>query len=288
MKLSDALRQLLSGWRSDLSPEWSAAFATIEPDFSAVDPDLALANGEVVFPGRKGRAPPGARSDSHVFRALEGIAPDQVRVVVIGQDPYTHVSQATGRSFEQGDLEDWLGSPPVTPSLRRLIQALAFHRTGDRKYLEGVTGWTSLVEAVRQHDLNIEPARTLWDQWQAQGVIFINAIFTFNRFDPDFQFRGHQPLWKPMVRRLLDALVLRQNAQLVCVGWGGKAGQVIKDAGVETAAKAAGTWLKSVRIVKGPHPNAPPHDAPPFLASSDRLEDINIAIRSLSGNEVRW
>jgi len=287
-KLRVALQQLLSGWRNDLSPEWAAAFSAIEPDFAAVDPSLTLTNGEVIFPGRKGQAPPGARSDSHIFRALEGIKPEEVRVVVMGQDPYTHVSQATGRSFEQGDLADWLGAPAVTPSLRRIIQALAFHRTTDREYLAGADGWTSLVQAVRQHQLNIEPAKALWDGWQSQGVVFINAILTFNRFTPDFQFRGHQPLWKPIIRRFLEVLVRRQNAQLVCVAWGGKASQAIKGAGVEVAAKTAGTWQTSVTIVKGPHPNAPPRDAPPFLATGDRFADINVALKSLSGTEVRW
>ncbi len=33
---------------------------------------------------------------------------DELRVLM-GQDPYPHVQQATGRSFEQGDLKDWLG-----------------------------------------------------------------------------------------------------------------------------------------------------------------------------------
>lgn len=36
----------------------------------------------------------------HLFRAFNGINPDQVRVVVIGQDPYPERARATGRAFE--------------------------------------------------------------------------------------------------------------------------------------------------------------------------------------------
>ena len=287
MTLRDALQQLLSGWRNDLSPEWAAVFSGIEPDFAAVDPQLELGN-DVIFPGRKGHAPAGARSDAHIFRALDGITPDQVRVVVMGQDPYPHVAQATGRAFEQGDLTDWLGTPKVTPSLRRLIQSLALHRTGEPKYVDGLSGWKSITGDILGHHLQIEPSRQLWDHWQAQGVLFVNAILTFNRFVPQFQFKGHQPLWRPIVRRLLEFLVRRQHAQLVCVAWGDKAANAIKDAGVEATAKAAGTWGKSVGIVRGPHPNALPPSAPPFLASGDRLKEINDAIRALSGSAVQW
>jgi uracil-DNA glycosylase len=285
--LRDELRQLLQGWRSDLSPAWSAALAGAEPDFDAVSSELTLASGEVIFPGRKGHPPAGARSDSHIFRALDAISPDDVRVVVMGQDPYTHVQQATGRSFEQGDLKDWLGTPAVSPSLRRIVQALAIHRTGDAKYGGGI-GWNKVVDDIRGGTLQIAPTRDLWDHWQSQGVIFINAILTFNRFEPDFQFKGHQPLWAPMIRELLRHLVIRTRRQLVCVGWGGKAQAALKDAGVQSAAEAAGTWNTSVRIVKGPHPDAPPPNDPPFLAGPDRFGEVNDAIVAIGGKPVQW
>ena len=285
-QLMAVMDDLLQNWRSDLSPAWSAALAGIEPNVAAIDPALMLNPGEVVFPARKGKPPAGARTDSHIFRALDSISPKDVRVVVMGQDPYTHVEQATGRSFEQGDLSDWLGKPKVTPSLRRILQSLAVHRSGNAAY--AITGgWKLLVDDLRSGKLKIEPSRQLWDHWQTQGVIFINAILTFNRFEPAYQFRGHQPLWAPVIHGLLKHLVSRQTGELVCVGWGGKAQSVLQAAGVEAMAREAGTWESRVRIVAGPHPNAPPMDKPPFLLA-DRLAQVNQAVTAMGGEPIRW
>jgi uracil-DNA glycosylase len=286
--LSDTMRTLLDGWRADLAPAWSQALAGVEPDFGAVRADLDVADGEVVFPGRKGRPPAGARPDAHVFRALDGIAPADVRVVVMGQDPYTRVEQATGRSFEQGDLADWLGKPKVTPSLRRIVQALARRRTGNLAYLDGQGGWGRVVADIKSGALPIEGPRALWDHWQAQGVVFLNAILTFNRFQPDHQFRGHQPLWRPILVRLLDALVRRPEGALVCVAWGGKAADAFKGARVEESARAAGTWESRVRVVTASHPNAFGAPPPFFAGSGDPLRDVNDALVAMGGKAVEW
>jgi uracil-DNA glycosylase len=286
--LRDAMARLLDGWRADLAPAWSQALAGVEPDLSSVRADLEVADGEVVFPGRKDRPPPGARADAHVFRALDGIAPADVRVVVMGQDPYTRVEQATGRSFEQGDLADWLGKPKVTPSLRRIVQALARRRTGTLAYLDGQGGWGRVVSDIRSGTLAIEGPRALWDHWQAQGVVFLNAILTFNRFEPDHQFRGHQPLWRPVLVRILDVLARRPDRALVCVAWGGKAADAIRSARVEESARAAGTWQTHVRVVTAAHPNAFGAPPPFFAVSGDPLQDVNDALVAMGGQAVEW
>jgi|ERR1700688_2585903 len=288
MKLREGLQSLLAGWRGDISERWSTVLAGVEPDFGAVDDSLELGPEEVIFPGRKGQAPLGARPDSCIFRALDGIEPDDVGVVVIGQDPYTHVAQATGRSFEQGDLTDWYGRPRVSPSLQRIVQAVALARTGDRRYADGAGAWQLLVGDLRTGQLAVPASRELWDGWQAQGVLFVNAILTFNRFDPRYQFGGHQPLWRPVVKRLLVHLASRAGRPMVFVAWGGKAGDALAEAGVEAAAKAAGTWGKTVTVVKGPHPNAPPASQPPFLHDRDPLRAVNQAVAQVAGEAVRW
>jgi uracil-DNA glycosylase len=287
-RLQDALSALLAGWRSDLDPAWRAVLDGVEPDFAGVAADLDVADGEVIFPGRKGRAPAGARPDAHVFRALDGITPDDLSVVVMGQDPYTQVTQATGRSFEQGDLRDWLGKPKVTPSLRRMIQALAAVRSpGKPAYLDSAGGWGRIVDDIRAGVLQIEPPRELWDLWQRQGVMFINAILTFNRFKPHHQFDGHGRLWAPVVRALLGHLARRPGRPVVFVTWGGKAQDAFKASGVEAAARAAGTWGKSVCQVKRPHPNALGEGAP-FLQGSNPFDEINTVLTAAGGTAIRW
>jgi uracil-DNA glycosylase len=118
--------------------------------------------------------------------------------------------------------------------------------------------------------------------------VFLNAILTFNRFQPDYQFRGHQPLWRPILVRLLDALVRRPEGALVCVAWGGKAADAFKRARVEESARAAGTWQTRTRIVPGAHPNAFGAPPPFFAGAGDPLQDVNEALVAMGGQPVEW
>src|SRR6185369_12848524 len=105
-------------------------------------------------------------------RAFDGITPDEVRVVVIGQDPYPHVEQATGRSFEQADVV--AGLTKVTPSLKRILQAVALARTGDRRYVDGgAEAWQRVLAARAAGTLDLPPPLPMWDRWQGAGVMFV-------------------------------------------------------------------------------------------------------------------
>ena len=53
-----------------------------------------------------------------LFAALEGLRPGDVRVVILGQDPYHGEHQATGRAFEV------LESTPAPPSLLNIRKML--------------------------------------------------------------------------------------------------------------------------------------------------------------------
>src|SRR5687768_11583800 len=137
-RLRTKVQSFLQDWRSDVSSSWSDVLEGAEPDVWAIDEALTLEEDETIFPGRKGHPAAGARPDSHIFRALDGLRPRDVNAVVLGQDPYPRASRATGRAFEQGDLADW--SPDrtkVAESLRRIIQVVANHRSGDAKYISG-------------------------------------------------------------------------------------------------------------------------------------------------------
>src|SRR5262245_11467871 len=182
-ELRDALRGTYGSWKDDLSPAWRSFFSDADVAADAVPVGLPLAApNDVVFPGRKAKPPKGARPDAHVLRAFDGISPARVRVVVIGQDPYLHVDQATGRSFEQADVgESFAG---VSPSLRRILQAVALRRTGDRRFVEGSDAWKRVLAARAAGDVDLPPPLPLWDRWQKAGAVFVNAACTFNQFKP--------------------------------------------------------------------------------------------------------
>jgi uracil-DNA glycosylase len=285
-ELRGALQRLFATWKDDLSPGWRAFFGDAE-----VDPSRIPAAGlplvppsDVIFPGRKALPPKGARPDAHVARAFDGITPAKVRVVVIGQDPYLHVDQATGRSFEQADVGASLGG--ASPSLRRILQAVALVRTGDRRYVDGASAWQRLLAARSDGTLDLAAPLPLWDRWQKAGVIFVNAAATFNKFQAAYQ-RAHLAFWTPVVGRLATALARRKGPGAVFVAWGNFARGVLQSAGVEQAARDAGRWGTRVAIVTGPHPNAI-GPGPPFLAGRSPFGEINAALAQVGESPISW
>jgi uracil-DNA glycosylase len=293
--LRQALEEMLDGWKDDLSPAWRTALAEVEPGFAAVDPDLRHESWEPIFPTRKGQVIPGAPRKAHIFRALDGTGPADVRAVVIGQDPYPNVSWATGRAFEQGDLEAWLANPAlVSDSLERIIPAVAVARTGNPEYTDltnASRAWARVVADLASGVLRLQSPGRLFDHWQQQGVLFLNAGLTLSRFERGgsaHQLKGHIPLWKPVVQALLRVIATRSSGHAVFLLWGSVARTFFTQSGIEQAARAAGTWQTRVQTVQQAHPAAANSDGPLFFREPNTFLDANRALRQMGAEEIRW
>ena len=216
-KTTSSLRHALSAfaqdWRKDLAPSWQLALKDVEPACAAVGADLNFSITEPVFPARRAQPLPQARCDAHVFRAFDALGPEDVRCVLLGQDPYPCVTRATGRSFEQGEAADWT-STRVTPSLAGLVSWLAEHRTGDGAF----RARGGLRRAMRSDAVALEQPRALFDRWQGAGVLCINTGLTLTRYarggSPE-QLRGHIPFWTPVVQEVLRHLAWHATLPLV-------------------------------------------------------------------------
>ncbi|MEC8924394.1 MAG: uracil-DNA glycosylase [Pseudomonadota bacterium] len=93
---------------------------------------------EVIFP-----------PESEVFNALKLTAPEQVKVVILGQDPYHGPGQAHGLSFSVPE------GVKLPPSLRNILKAIM------QDYPE--------AKAPTQGDLTA---------WAQQGVLLLNTVLT--------------------------------------------------------------------------------------------------------------
>ncbi len=138
--------------------------------------DRRVADGAVVYP----RA---------VFRALELTAPDAVRVVILGQDPYHGPGQAQGLAFSVAPGQ----RPP--PSLRHMLQEVAAD-----------TGQPSIC----RDDLG---------DWARQGVLLLNSVLTVEDGQP--QSHAGQG-WEALTDALL-AFVADRDAPVVFMLWGAAA-----------------------------------------------------------------
>ncbi|HFI0463484.1 TPA: uracil-DNA glycosylase [Streptococcus suis] len=137
-----------------------------------------------------------------VFKALELTPFDQVRVVILGQDPYHQPGQAMGLAFSVPNGQK------VPPSLRNIYRELS----------------TDLESPM--------PTRTDLTPWAKQGVLLLNTSLTVMAG----QANSHQDLgWSRFTDYLIKALSQRQSP-LVFVLWGkpAQAKRTLIDEGVHT------------------------------------------------------
>ncbi len=290
MRLRDALREVLAGWESDLDPAWRPILQGTQPNFAGVDAALVHEPWEPIFPQRREKYIPGAPSHAHIFRAFDGVAPEKVKVVVLGQDPYPHIARATGRSFEQGDLSAWYPERSLTAtSLRHILQAVAYTRRPEPAFVKGDAGWAAVIAAAGA--LKLGSPKALFDRWQKAGVLWLNAGLTLSRFERGgaaHQLKGHIPLWAPVIRRVLTYLAERPTGRVVFMLWGEPAQQLFAKAKVQAAAIAAGSWQTRVATVEKAHPSAGTSTNVTFLAEPNPFKAANQALVEMGGTAIAW
>lgn len=89
----------------------------------------------------------------NIFKALEYTDYNDIKVVILGQDPYHGEGEAQGLSFSiPNDIR-------ITPSLRNIFKEL-------------------------KNDLNIERTNTNLTDWAKQGILLLNAILTVCKDTP--------------------------------------------------------------------------------------------------------
>lgn len=166
--------RLHESWKSRLKP----VFAT--PQMQALRAFLRdeLAAGKTIYP------PP-----SKIFAALDATPFDQVKVVILGQDPYHGPCQAHGLCFSvQPDV-------PPPPSLVNIFKEI-------------------------DSDLGIAPPRHgCLTHWAGQGVLLLNAVLTVERGKAgSHQGKG----WEVFTDAVVD-LLNRERDGLVFMLWGSPA-----------------------------------------------------------------
>jgi len=124
-----------------------------------------------------------------VFRALEFKAPDEVRVVILGQDPYHGPGQAQGLAFSVRPGQK------VPPSLRNIL-----------KEVRSDTG----CESICRDDLT---------PWAEQGVLLLNSVLTVEDGQPQ-SHAGHG--WEALTDALLARMAARPGP-VVFMPWGASA-----------------------------------------------------------------
>jgi uracil-DNA glycosylase len=164
-------------------------------------------SGAEVFPPRP-----------EIFRALNDVPPEAVRVVILGQDPYHGPGQAIGRSFAVPNT-----LKPKPPSLLNIF-----------KEIESDLGSPLIRE---QSDLS---------GWAAQGVLLLNTVLTVRAAAPlSHRSKG----WEPITDRILLRLrTLPQPIAFLLWGSEARAKRSLIEPGVGEGSPAR-------LILEAPHPS---------------------------------
>lgn len=160
------------GWRTVLDPFWSSGEGRSLRAFLRE----RLAAGALIYPPQP-------------LRALELVAPEAVRVVILGQDPYHGPGQAEGLAFSVAP------GVRLPPSLRNIFKEL-------------------------QRDLGVPPpADGSLVRWARQGVWLLNACLTVEDGQPASHARRG---WEALTDSLI-AHVASQGAPKAFLLWGAHA-----------------------------------------------------------------
>jgi uracil-DNA glycosylase len=283
---------MLAGWESDLPARWRKVFSGKELNWLSPALDCELHLGEIILPGRKCQRLPNAREDAHVFRAFDHTSPDEVRAVILGQDPYPNPAWATGRAFEQGDLSAWPEDPQrVAASFRRIVLAIAAARTEDASYTANDRAWRKLIADARRGLVPLEPPRELFDRLEREGVLFLNTSLTVSIFGGENSRKGchrHFPLWAALINRVLTYIASRQPGFAVFLLLGRHAQGIFDTSGARTAAEGAGNWKIRVDAVRHFHPAAITAAGPVFLQPPNPFRAANDLLQGMGGPPVPW
>lgn len=125
-----------------------------------------------------------------VFRAFEMVSPEDVKVVIIGQDPYPTPGDADGLSF----------STRATKTPRSL---------------------QNMFKIIKE-DFGIENSSPDLTKWAEQGILLMNKHLTCRKSDAN----SHQHLgWDKLTNELIQQLDQRFS-NIVFVAWGGSAQKI--------------------------------------------------------------
>ena len=169
--------------------ELEATFASLPPAWAAVLPGWTRERLRAVQ--RRIEAVSGDRpiAPDDPFRALRLVAPGDVKVVVIGQDPYPSAGHADGLAFSAG-----AGRPR---SLARVFDVLAADRPGRFR----------------------APAVWKLDDWARRGVLLLNPVLTVEVG----RSGSHMDCgWQALTREIVDILARRPEPPIFML-WGARA-----------------------------------------------------------------
>ena len=144
----------------------------------------------------------------------------EIKVIILGQDPYPQKGVATGRAFEVGTLESW-DSKFSNVSLKNIIRSIYF--AYKNKFLK-----FSEIKPEIGLFFPLKSPKSLFVEWEKQGVLLLNTSFTCQIGKSN----SHEKYWKPFTILLLK-YISKTNSDLTWFLWGNNAKLIVADVAIQ-------------------------------------------------------
>lgn len=158
--------------------------------------------------------------EEDIFNAFKDLTPEEVKVLIIGQDPYPDAREkeiADGLAFSSKNEDD------CPDSLSKIFQ--------------------EIKSEYKDRDCNFKSNSLKY--WKKQGVLLLNSALTFKSKETQ---ETHLNAWAPFITKVIHKILTSNDNPLVVILWGEDAKNVFFSKCIDIN--------KNVRILSSSHPQA--------------------------------
>ncbi len=147
-----------------------------------------------------------------IFNVFQYMEPEQVKVVLFGEDPYPRLSSANGVAFWDAEIKSWTDKTNGN-SLKNMLKALLVAR-GLAEYQTPIAQCRLIAQKA-----NFLTPPQLFEHWLKQGILLVNVALTFAGSN---EKKKHFLFWQPFHHALIKALNTNPENPIYIL-WGKKA-----------------------------------------------------------------
>lgn len=150
-----------------------------------------------------------------VLRFL-GLDLNNVKVVILGQDPYKPYGVANGRSFQPADLINWK-DPFRQVSLKNIVRLIYKTYNNIEKYTD-IPKYSVVAKKIDSGEFDMRQPEEWFDSLEEQGVLFLNASLTCRVGESN----SHRDIWENFTSMVIS-YIARKNTEAKWFLWGKEA-----------------------------------------------------------------
>lgn len=139
-----------------------------------------------------------------------------IKVVILGQDPYPEKGRATGRAFEVGDLHSW-NDKFRQVSLKNIIRLINKVYNNINEY-KSIKKFSEIQDEIKLGKFKILPPNEIFSSWEKQGVFLLNTYLSVESGITG----SHIRIWEPFSIKLLE-YISTENKDINWFLWGKQA-----------------------------------------------------------------